>query len=160
MTTSSLDAAPVDPADELQRLLGQGSGPALEILPWDAAPKKLAEHLAALVDQALGREAGTSPASETGAGAVEGEEREVTCSCGSGVPVTKLSMDGRFVELVALPLIFQQFRERGRGQDEAAARELFETVKIYNAVPPEAESSYREAVLREYAAYCQKEAKS
>ena len=61
------------------------------------------------------------------------------------------------MELVALPLIFRQFRETGRGQDEEAARELFETVKIYNAVPPEAEASYREAVLREYAAYCQKE---
>ena len=36
-------------------------------------------------------------------------------------------------------------------------RELFETVKIYNAVPPEAEESYREAVLREYAAFCEKE---
>jgi len=28
---------------------------------------------------------------------------------------------------------------------------------IYNSVPPEAEASYREAVLREYAAFCQKE---
>jgi hypothetical protein len=34
---------------------------------------------------------------------------------------------------------------------------LFETVKIYNAVPAEAEASYREAVLREYAAFCEKE---
>jgi ATP-dependent DNA helicase RecG len=50
LTTSSLDAAPSDPADELQRLLGQGPGPALEILPWDAAPKKLAEHLAAFAN--------------------------------------------------------------------------------------------------------------
>jgi hypothetical protein len=54
-------------------------------------------------------------------------------------------------------LIFRQFRETGRGQDEGAARELFETVKIYNAVPAEAEESYREAVLREYAAFCKKE---
>ena len=61
------------------------------------------------------------------------------------------------MELVALPLIFRQFRETGRGLDEESKRELFETVKIYNAVPPEGESSYREAVLREYAAFCQKE---
>lgn len=58
---------------------------------------------------------------------------------------------------MALPLIFRQFREARRGQDGEAARELFETVKIYNAVPPVAEGSYREAVLREYAAYCEKE---
>jgi uncharacterized metal-binding protein len=116
-----------------------------------------AERLAALVDEALGKEAGTSPAPETGVSAPNGEKREVTCACGSGVPVSKVSIDGQTVELVALPLIFRQFREARRGQDEGAARELFETVKIYNAVPPEAEGSCREAVLREYAAYCEKE---
>ncbi len=116
-----------------------------------------AERLAALVDQALGSEAGAATAAEEPTSAPHGEEREVACSCGSGVPVTKLSIDGQTVELVALPLIFRQFREAGRGQDEAAAREVFNTVKIYNAVPPEAETSYREAVLQEYAAYCRKE---
>jgi hypothetical protein len=60
---------------------------------------------------------------------------------------------------VVLPLIFQKFRDTGRSLDEAGARELFEMVKIYNAVPAEAEARYREAVLREYAAYCQKENK-
>ncbi len=115
-----------------------------------------AERLAALVDQALGKEAGTA-GEETGAHEGEGEQREATCSCGSGVPVTKVAIDGQAVEMVALPLIFRQFREDGRGQDESALRELFETVKIYNAVPAEAEGSYREAVAREYAAFCEKE---
>ena len=87
------------------------------------------------------------------------KEREVTCSCGSGVPVTKLEIGGKPVELVALPLIFQKFVGLGRKPDEAGAREVFETVKIYNAVPAEAEDSYREAVGREFAAYCQKEQK-
>ena len=116
-----------------------------------------AERLAALVDQALGKEAGAAPAVEGTASAPHGEEREVACSCGSGVAVTKLAIGGRTVELVALPLIFRHLRDRGVGQDEEGARELFEVVKIYNAVPPEAEASYREAVLREYAAFCQKE---
>ncbi len=116
-----------------------------------------AERLAALVDRALGKEAGTAPGSEAVAHEPDGEQREATCSCGSGVPVTKVAIDGQTVELVALPLIFRQFREKGRGQDEGAARELFETVKIYNAVPAEAEGSYREAVLHEYAAFCEKE---
>ena len=118
-----------------------------------------AERLAALVDQVLGKEGGTSPEAEVSASASHGEEREATCSCGSGVAVTKLTVDGQPVELVALPLIFRHFRDKGRGQDEEAARDLFETVKVYNAVPPEAEASYREAVLREYAAYCQTETK-
>jgi len=116
-----------------------------------------AERLAVLVDQSLGKEAGTPPASEAAAHEPDAEQRETTCSCGSGVPVTKVSIDGQTVELVALPLIFRQFRKTKRGQDGEAARELFKTVKIYNAVPPEAEGSYREAVLREYAAYCEKE---
>jgi hypothetical protein len=116
-----------------------------------------AERLAALVDKALGKEAGTPPASEAAAHEFEREGREVTCSCGSGVPVTKVMIDGQTVELVALPLIFRQFRESRRGQNGEAARELFETVKIYNAIPPEAEENYREAVLREYAGFCEKE---
>ena len=116
-----------------------------------------AERLAALVDQALGKEAGTAPGSEDAVHEPDGEQREATCSCGSGVPVTRVTIDGQTVELVALPLIFRQFREAGHGQDEGAARELFETVKVYNAVPSESEGSYREAVLREYAAYCEKE---
>jgi uncharacterized metal-binding protein len=115
------------------------------------------ERLAALVDQALGREGGTSPSSQAAAHEPEGEQREATCSCGSGVPVTKVTIDGQTVELVALPLIFRQFHEAGRGQDEETARELFETVKIYNAMPPDADGSYREAILREYAAYREKE---
>jgi len=118
-----------------------------------------AERLAALVDQALGKEAGAAPAVEEPTSAPHGEEREVACSCGSGVAVTNLTIEGETVELLALPLIFRHFHERGSGQDEEAARELFETVKIYNAVPPKAEASYREAVLREYAAFCQKEKK-
>jgi len=116
-----------------------------------------AERLAALVDQALGKEGGTPAGGEAGAHEGEGEQREATCSCGSGVPVTRVAIDGQTVELVALPLIFRQFREGGRGQDEGSLRELFETVKVYNAVPAEAEGSYRDAVRREYAAFCEKE---
>ena len=116
-----------------------------------------AERLAALVDQVLGKEARTPATAEPAADTSPGKEREATCSCGSGVPVQHLVIQGKRVEVVALPLIFQKFRGAGRGQDEADRQELFELVKIYNAVPPEAEASYREAILREYAAYCQRE---
>ncbi len=134
----------------------------------NAAGKKAvevtAERLAAMVDQALGKKAGSvlaadEPADEP-AEASGGEEREVACSCGSGVAVTRLVIDGQTVEWLALPLIFRHFREKGLGQDEAAAHELFETVKIYNAVPPEAEAGYRRAIMLEYAAYCQNENQS
>ena len=119
-----------------------------------------AERLAVLVDEALGWEAGTSAKSQAAAHVTDGEQGEATCSCGSGVPTTKVTIDGQTVEVVALPLILRQFHAMGRGLDAESQRELFETVKIYNAVSPEAEGSYREAVLREYAAFCQGEKKA
>ncbi len=73
--------------------------------------------------------------------------------------MTRVTIEGNAVELVALPLILRKFREARRGQDEETIRELFDTVKIYNAVAPEAEESYREAVRREYAALCAQEEK-
>ncbi len=127
----------------------------------NAAGKRAVEvtagRVSELVDQALGRTGAVGPSV---AGDVEGEQREATCSCGSGVPVTRVRIDGKTVELVAFPLIVRKFRDAGRGQDEVTIRELFETVKIYNAVAPEAEEKYREVVRREYAAFCAKEAKS
>ena len=117
-----------------------------------------AQDVAMLVDGLLGTEgrvaditAGTETSLQTSAGAA-------TCSCGSGVPVTKLLIDGRSVEMVALLLIFQQFREAGRRLDDAAARqELLEAVKVYNHVPPGTEDSYRDAISREYGAFCERE---
>ena len=76
------------------------------------------------------------------------------CSCGSGIPTSKLNIDDKTVELLALPLIFQRLHELGRAP-EAAADELLETVKIYNSVPAEEEEDYRAAITREYAAFCQ-----
>ena len=49
---------------------------------------------------------------------------------------------GEPVEVVALPPIFAQLREAGRPPDEALGRELLETVKIYNDVPPELEAAW------------------
>lgn len=76
------------------------------------------------------------------------------CSCGSGIPAKRINVNGKSVEVLALPLIFQKFRELGRSP-ETAGEELYETVKVYNSVLPEDEKNYREAILREYAAYCE-----
>ncbi len=116
-----------------------------------------AERLAALVDQALGKEARTTSPAGAREHAATREGREATCSCGSGVPVSKVTIDGRTVELVAFPLILRKFRDAGRALDDATVQELFETVKIYNAVPVQSEAAWREVVRREYAAFCTKE---
>jgi uncharacterized metal-binding protein len=82
------------------------------------------------------------------------QPRASGCACGSGIPTSRLNIDGKTVELLALPLIFQRLHELGRAS-EAAADELLEMVKIYNPVPAEEEKTYRAAITREYAAFCQ-----
>jgi len=114
-----------------------------------------AQRLAALVDEALGHEgsaAGDRPAAKA---AQDGQSKEVTCSCGSGVPVRRVVIDGQTVEFVALDPIFKRFRDAGRGPDETTLREVFDMVKLYNDVPLAAEASYREVIRREFIAACQ-----
>jgi uncharacterized metal-binding protein len=111
-----------------------------------------AQRLAELVDQFVGRRNGRAQVVESAVSQPR-EARVARCSCGSGVPVNKVVIAGEAVELLALPLIFQHFREKGRAP-EGAGEVLLQTVKIYNYVPPEAEAKYREAILREYSAFC------
>ena len=85
------------------------------------------------------------------------EPIDATCSCGSGIPIQKVEINGQEVTLVALPLIFQQFRAAGKTPTAATVRELLETIKIYNPVPVGEESAYAAALEREYAVYCQKQ---
>jgi len=80
-----------------------------------------------------------------------------TCSCGSGIPIQKVSIDGQDVTLIALPLIFDQFRQAGKLPTQDVAGELLETVKVYNPIPAGAEESYLKAILREYGAFLEKE---
>lgn len=118
----------------------------------------IAGRVAALVDEALGTK-DRSTETDKGTASPKKQRAEATCSCGSGIPAMNLVIDGRTVEVAALPLIFQKLREAGRAPDEATAQGLLETVKIYNFVPPEEEESYRKALIGEYAAYCERESK-
>ncbi len=80
-----------------------------------------------------------------------------TCSCGSGIPIQKVSIDGQDVTLIALPLIFDQFRQAGKPATQQVGQELFDTMKVYNPVPVGAEETYLKAILREYSASLEKE---
>jgi uncharacterized metal-binding protein len=113
-----------------------------------------AQRLAELVDQFVGTGDARGPATELVP--QMSEAKVATCSCGSGVAIDKVLIAGEPVELLALPLIFQHCREKGRAP-EAAGEDLLQNVKIYNYVPPEADASYREAIVREYAAFCARE---
>ena len=58
--------------------------------------------------------------------------------------------------LIALLVIFQQFRDQGKTPGGDVTRELLGLVKIYNAIPAEQEASYLSLLEREYAAFCKK----
>jgi hypothetical protein len=104
----------------------------------------LAEEIARQVDEILGVKHG--PVAVTPV--AESETVTASCSCGSGIPVMRLNIAGKSVEVVALPLIFEQFRNNGRSPDE-----LLDAVKVYNVIPAEVELAYRETILHAYAAF-------
>jgi hypothetical protein len=85
------------------------------------------------------------------------EPEITTCACGSGIPVQKVIIGDREVQLVGLPLIFRQFFEAGKNPNDAFLTELMETVKIYNPIPAEEERAYSEAVYKAYIDYWYKE---
>jgi hypothetical protein len=85
------------------------------------------------------------------------EPAVATCSCGSGIPVQTVEINGQAVTLVALPLIFEQLFQAGKLPSEQTHRELMETVKIYNPVPAAEESAYADTLAREYSAYCERQ---
>jgi hypothetical protein len=88
----------------------------------------------------------------------EEAQKAATCSCGSGIPIQKVQVNGQEITLIALPLVFQQFREAGKQPSEATSRELLETVRIYNPLPAGEDEHYRAALLQEYTGFCKKEA--
>ncbi len=118
-----------------------------------------AERAAGLVDELLGKawSRRTGTFIESVQKVEPPEEKQATCSCGSGIPVQKVVIEGQEVTLVALPLIFQQFRETGKAPGGGVAQELLAVVKIYNEVPTESEGAYTTVITQEYAAFCEQQ---
>ena len=77
-----------------------------------------------------------------------------SCACGSGIPITSLTIDGQETALVALPLIFEQFKEAGKAPTAETGSELLAQVKLYNFVPAEAENVYLTILQQEYIIFC------
>jgi hypothetical protein len=125
------------------------------------AVSETAEQVAGLVDVLLGkkwsRHEGRFVESEP-INLPVASPKVASCACGSGIPVQTVQIDGQFVTLIALPALFEQFREAGKQPSTETIAELLEQVRIYNPVPPEAESAYRQMLAREYARYRAEEA--
>lgn len=86
----------------------------------------------------------------------EPAEKAETCACGSGIPIQKLIIEGREITFLALPLIFQQFRDAGKGPGEATLRELMDTVEIYNPITADQETAYTAAIAQAYTVFWEK----
>ena len=84
----------------------------------------------------------------------ESKPRQAACSCGSGIPSQALCVAGREVTLIALPLVFAQFREAGKLPSDTTKAELMQAVRIYNPIPDEEESAYAGTIMQEYVAFC------
>lgn len=118
----------------------------------DITAERMAQLVDELLDKRWSRRDGTFVEPET---APDVQELvEATCACGSDIPVQDVFIDGQKVTLVALPVIFQQFLEDGKLPSNDTAREILETVKIYNPIPQSADEIYAVTLLREYGAFC------
>lgn len=116
-----------------------------------------ADQIAQRVDELVGKEWNRKLGQTLQAEAPEAKETnggtgpEITrCACGSGIPVQKILVAGKEVQLVGLPLIFQQFYEAGKNPNDTSLAELMETIKIYNPIPADENRAYLEAVRKAY----------
>jgi uncharacterized metal-binding protein len=117
-----------------------------------------AGQVAGLVDELLQKRWNrTAGAAEESAAPEVQEPVQATCSCGSGIPVQDILVDGQTVTLIALPIIFQHFHENGKAASQNTTRELLEAVKIYNPIPVGEEDAYATSLSREYAAFCEQQ---
>ncbi len=71
------------------------------------------------------------------------------CSCCSSNSLSRLKVAGKSVQLLGLPALFERFHGKAAGSDE-----LFQAVRVYNAIPKPLEAEYRQAVMRAFAEYC------
>lgn len=76
-----------------------------------------------------------------------------TCSCGSGVPIQKVLVNGHEMTIVALPLIFQKLQQNGRTPGAGCGQEIMEMIKIYNQVDLTSEKDLLPVVIEEYSRY-------
>jgi uncharacterized metal-binding protein len=133
----------------------------------------LAEAIAAEVDQLMAsrwsRAEGKVLEPETPA-----KVSSAGCACGSGIPVTRVQVNGRAVEIMALEPILEMAYGQGLRANELARSEigncaapggtgqgelpvpaqLMDTVRLYNTFPAEDDAYYAEAVRIAWHSFC------
>lgn len=137
----------LDKPEGLRRLNEAG----LEVA--DLAAARIAEQ----VDKLLGKKWSRREGQFNEAEAEPQEEVVATCSCGSGIPIQKLRVNGSAMTLVGLPLIFEKFRTENKMPGADVNREIMEMVKVYNFIKSSQEEELFSALGQEYERYCEKQ---
>lgn len=117
----------------------------------------VAEKIATQVDSLLGRKWNRSTGEfshNTASDETSENKIAATCSCGSGIPPQDITIDGRRMTLLALPLIFENIYRDYKSPTPPALAKALEMVKIYNAVEPEQEPSLQAALASAFQEYC------
>jgi hypothetical protein len=109
----------------------------------------VAERIATEVDNLAGQKRSVEVNEDSAAGGGR-------CSCGSPSPEGRLEVGGKAVTINGLPLIFQHLDKKGLQPGDGSADTLLETVRIYHAIEPGEEASYRQALADAYQQYCQR----
>ena len=118
------------------------------------AVETVARQIADHVDRLLGRSPDSNAKTEKHSlSVIQDVPAPATCSCGSGVPVRILAIAGRSVEVLALPSIFELFRQSGKPPGADTSIEMMESVRLYNRIPETEQAAWKEAIDREYAVY-------
>ena len=109
---------------------------------------RLADALAAKVDELMAvrwsrtkgaaLDASPTPAAQVTEGAA--------CACGSGIPITRIEINGQTLEFLALTAIFDMADAQGQSSSDAAPDSLLAAVRLYNPIPAGQASLYAEAV--------------
>ncbi len=105
-----------------------------------------------LVDRLLGTRSLTELRTE--ASSASPTKAVVTCSCGSGIPVKRLTIGGRETEVAALPVIYQSWRNAGIRPDQGISSEMLKTLRVYNPIPENEEDAWKQAIALDYALFC------
>lgn len=117
------------------------------------AVSSVAAEIAGHVDRLLGVQWDRARGENGQPSSTTSEKPAATCACSSGIPVSVLEIDGREVEVLALPSILELFRQAAKPPSDETAGEILETVRLYNSVPEGAEDSWKLTLARAYASY-------
>ena len=121
-----------------------------------ARGQEVVDVTAAAVSQLVGQLLNTKPPAD-----VKNEDRSVApaapsppCTCGSGIPLRKLRLAGQEIQIAALPLIYESWRNSGRMSESGISSEMLQVIKVYHPIPEDEEETWKQTIALDYALFC------